>query len=149
MYLNTISWKAIFAGTFISLLVYSTLASLGLAIGGSSLGNIIEGGQNAGGLGIGTAIWLVFSALVALFFGAFASSRSVADMLKVHGAIQGLVIASIFYLFLLSQVGGLLGALGKGVGGTVGLVGSAVGNMSDNPEVRDTVENAIGDQTNL
>jgi hypothetical protein len=149
MHLNTISWKAIFAGTFISVLAYLILATLGLAIGGSSLGIIIQNGLNAGGLGVGTGIWLAFSALVSLFFGSFAASRSSRDIFRPQGAIQGLVIASLFFLFLFSQVGGAVAVLGRGLGGTVGLLGGAVGDLADNPEVRDTVENALGSQGKL
>lgn len=48
---SSVSWKAIFAGTFAALLTYLIFMSLGVAIGSSALEDIIRGQDGAAGLG--------------------------------------------------------------------------------------------------
>ena len=119
--------------------------TLGLAFGGANLQSVIESGDSAKGLGIGTAIWLVVSTLVALFAGSYASGR-VSGMISTRvGRIQGVVISALFFGLLLSQLGAAIGSLGRGVGATVGAVGGATSDLAQNSQVQDIIDNAIGD----
>lgn len=133
---STISWRAIFGGTFITLLFYFILMSLGLAIGGASLQAIIEGGTDGGALSIGSCVWLIVSALISLFVGSWFAGRVSGPVPQRIGAVQGMVISALFFGFLISQIGATVGLLGRGLESTV--------NLAQSPQVQDTVEKALG-----
>jgi len=142
---SSISWRAIFAGVFISLLVYFILTFLGLAIGGSTLQGLIEGRESVAGLGIGTGIWIVLSCLISLFVGAYYAGR-VSGLITIKiGRVQGLVISALFFGFLFSQLGAAVGSIGQGAGSMLKGIGSAAGDVSKNPQVQETVNKALGD----
>jgi hypothetical protein len=141
---DTINWKAIFAGSFVSLLTYLAFFSLGLVIGSSSLENAALGTSSASGLGVGTGIWMIASIIVSIFAGSFASSR-VGGAIPIRiGRVQGLVVAALFFVFVLSQIGSAVGLLGKGIGATVASVGGATGDLSKTPQVQDLIDQALG-----
>jgi hypothetical protein len=142
---STLSWRAIFAGTLISLLTYFTLLSLGLAIGSSALQGVLQGGEGGSALGWGTGLWFIASVLVSLFVGAYAASRVSGLVTTRIGRVQGAVITALFFGFMLSQVGSLIGLAGKGVGSVVGAVSDNAGDIADNPQVQATVDDALGD----
>lgn len=142
---NTISWRAIFAGTLIALLSYMILMSLGLAIGGSAIQGAIQGGTDIGAVGIGSGIWLAVSVIVSLFLGSFFAARVSGLVFNRIGRVQGAVITALFFGIMLSQVGAAIGMVGRGVGQVAGAAGSAIGDIAQNPEVRATVNRAIGD----
>jgi len=141
---GTVSWRAIFAGTFVSLLVYFALLSLGLAVGSGSLQNAAQGTGSAGGIGIGAGIWTAASIFISIFAGSFAAGRVGGDLPIRVGRIQGLVIAALFFTFVLSQLGTAIGLLGKGIGSTVSAVGGAAGEISQNTDVQDLMDQALG-----
>ncbi|MEW6055301.1 MAG: hypothetical protein AB1540_01695 [Bdellovibrionota bacterium] len=142
---SSINWRAIFAGTFVSLLVYSTLMALGVAIAGATLVGVINAEEGGTALSIGSGVWLIVSALVSLFVGSYLAGR-VGGLIHTRiGTVQGLVISSLFFAFLLSQVGAGIGGLGRGVGSTIGALGGAAGDLSKNPQVQDTIERSLGD----
>lgn len=142
---NTISWRAIFAGTLIALLSYMILMSLGMAIGGSAIQGAIQGGTDMSSVGIGSVIWLAISVVVSLFLGAYFAARVSGLVFNRIGRVQGAVITALFFGLMLSQVGAAIGMVGRGVGQVAGSAGSAVGDLSQNPQVRDTVNRALGD----
>ncbi len=139
---SAINWRAIFAGLFTSFIVYIGLMSLGLAIGGSSLHDVVNNRDSARDLGIGAALWTVASAIIALYSGGHVSGR-VAGMVSTRvGRIQGLVIASLFFIAMFTQAGLVLGALGGGINTAL----SAVGGSAMNSNVGQTViEDAVSD----
>ncbi len=142
---SSVSWRAIFAGMFIALLTYLSLISLGVAVGSSALEEVIRGQDTAGGLGWGSGIWFVVSALASLFVGSYCASRVSGPITTRIGRIQGGVITALFFAIMLSQIGSTLGFLGRGLGSIVGAVGGAAGDLSQNPQVQDTIDQAIGD----
>jgi hypothetical protein len=141
---SSISWRAIFAGAFISLLAYFILMALGLAIGGATLRGVISGDSSAQGLGIGSGIWLIVTAFISLYFGSYMAGRVSGLITSRVGGVQGLVITALFFGFLFTQVGAGIGALGSGLGSIVGKVGGAAGDMAQNPQVKSVIEKSLG-----
>lgn len=142
---SSFNWRAVFAGAFIALLTYFILTALGLAIGGSSLEGVITGGDGLQSLGIGTAIWLVVSVLIALAVGSYFAARVSGLITSRVGGTQGLVITSLFFAFMMWQVSSGIGMLTSGVGSVFGAVGSAADNIARNPQVQDVVQRSLGD----
>lgn len=138
----TISWPAIFAGLFVTVIVYVGLMCLGLGVGGRSLYDVIQNQDEIQNLGIGAALWTVISAVIALYAGGHVSGR-VAGLISTRvGRIQGLVIASVFFALMFTQVGMLLGALGGGITSAVTSAGSAASRSNVGQQM---VEDALGD----
>ncbi|MBC7690466.1 MAG: hypothetical protein H7222_01745 [Methylotenera sp.] len=144
---SSVNWRAIIAGVFISLLSYGILMSLGLAIGGAKAQGFIAGTDDASGFGMGTGIWLVTSVLISLFIGSFAAGRASGLIPMRLGRTQGAVIAALFFGILLSQIGGAVGLLGKGLGSTLGAVGGAAGSLVQNDQVQGIANRVIGNST--
>ena len=142
---SSISWRAIFAGAFISLLAYLTLTSLGVAIGGASLRGVIAGGEGGQALGIGSGIWLVVTALISLYFGSYMASRVSGLITSRIGSVQGLVITSLFFGFLAMQIGAGLGAIGSGLGSVAGKAGGAASDLAQSPQAQSVVQKSLGD----
>lgn len=139
----SLSWRAILAGAFLSLLFYFILMALGVAIGGSLLPGVIRGQVQGGGLGIGSGIWMIVSLIVSLFFGAYLSSR-VSGLRPIRvGGTQGLIITALFFAVTLSGLGSVLGGLGRSVGVVAASTVGAAGDLSQNPTVRATVQDAL------
>ncbi len=141
---SSVSWRAIFAGAFISMLCYSILMSLGIAIGSASLRGLIQGSNSGEALGVTSALWLVFSILISLFLGSYSAGRVSGLISMGVGRVQGVVIAALFFAVMLFQVGATIGSIGRGIGSTVGTLGGAAGDVSKNPKVQETIRNALG-----
>lgn len=143
-----ISWRSVLAGLFITMLVFATLMSLGLAVGGLALTEVIEDRESKG-LPIGAAIWFVVSTLVSLFAGSYFAARVSNFITPRIGGAQGLVIASVFFVAFLWQIGMTLGWAGSTIGGAVGTAGRAAGSQAgnvarlyDNPQVQSLLDRA-------
>lgn len=141
-------WRAIFAGVFVSMLIYFTLMSLGLAIGAGEVKDVING-ASASGLGTGAGIWLVVTVLISLFVGSYASSRVSGLIMTRVGYVQGAVIAALFFGLMITQAGMLIGAASSGVGALSGAVrevaGGAASQILNNPKLSAIVDDALGD----
>jgi hypothetical protein len=87
-----LSFRSILAGTLVSILCYATLMLLFLTIG--VRGNVV------------TQIWFVGSAVLALYAGAYFAGRASINVFVPQGIMQGLVIASLFFLSLFLLGGG-------------------------------------------
>lgn len=115
-----VSWGAIFAGVAITLTIQILLGLLGLALGASSFDPLQE--QNPGkGIGIGAAIWLVVSSLVAMFIGAWVAGR-LSGGPRTDGRLHGLVtwsVATLMTVYLITTAAGNL------LGGAARLLGKA------------------------
>lgn len=139
---SAISWPAIFAGLFVASIVYVGLMSLGLAVGGRSLYDVVNNQDSMRDLGFGAALWTIASAIIALYSGGHVSGR-VAGMIATRvGRIQGLVIASLFFVIMFTQVGLVMGALGGGISSALSTVGSSAASSTVGQEL---IEDAIGD----
>ncbi len=142
---SSISWRAIFAGFFISFMVYLILTSLGLAIGGSSLKNVVQTQSGGSGLSMGSGIWLVVTALISLFVGSYLAGRVSGLVTSRVGGVQGIVVAALFFAFMISQVGAVVGAVGSGLGNVIGSAGTAVSSAANNPQVQAVIQDRLGD----
>jgi hypothetical protein len=112
-----ISWGAIFAGTFVAVIVQITLSLLGLAIG---LGVINPGqGENlTESLGTGAAIWWIVSTLIALFIGGWVAAHFAGVVRHLDGALHGLVTWSLAMLIVFMMIGSTVSAIGAAALGT-------------------------------
>jgi hypothetical protein len=141
---ETICWKSVFAGLFVSILSYSALMALGLAFGGANLQGAIQGPDTFAGLGIGVVAWWIASLVISLAIGSYAAGRARAVESMEMGRLQGLVVAGIFFMFTLAQFGTVISALGRGAGATLGAAGSVAGQAITDPRVADFAEDLIG-----
>ncbi|MBC7386962.1 MAG: hypothetical protein H7301_12485 [Cryobacterium sp.] len=141
-------YKSIIAGAFVSVLAYSGLMALGLAFGGANLQGVIQGPDTMKGLGIGAVIWIVANLVISLAAGGYIAGRSRAHQSLEAGRTQGLVVAAIFFMFILAQFGSAVATVGKGAGMAVGAAGDAIGAAAMDPRVNDMAEDIVGD-TNL
>ena len=107
---SRVSWGALMAGAVVSLTTYVALGTLGVAIGLSTAGSAVEGGQ----LYFGAAIWAAISLLVSLFLGGFVTSRSTVGENKTEAMSYGLLVWGTLFVAVVALTG--IG-LNLGVGG--------------------------------
>lgn len=151
-----LSWGAIFAGFVVATVTQIVLSILGLAIGFSTWDPRTEG---LGGYGIGTAIWVIATAIVSLFLGGLVLGRLAGILKRGDGVLHGIVLWGLSALLAVwmvangvgSLVGTTFGTLTRTtaavVGGAVnatGAVGAAVANRPPGaPAVPQRVQNAL------
>jgi hypothetical protein len=142
-----ISWAAVFAGVLIAVVIQITLSLLGIGIGLSTVDARTEENP-VQGLGVGTAIWYVVSALIALFAGGWVAGRLCRTNQEFDGAIHGLLTWSLVSLltlyFVTTAIGSILGGVGRLVGNTLGAVGNVAqkGVEAAAPEIKQQLQNA-------
>jgi len=142
--LRRISWAAIFAGLIIALVAQVVLSVLGLSIGASAINPLTD--QNPGAtIGIGAAIWLVISSIIALFLGGWVAGRMAG--FPREGGLHGLVTwgaATLVTLLLLSNaVGNLLSGAGKLMGQAMPMAGQAMASSGGNNNAAGGVSSAL------
>jgi hypothetical protein len=93
------SWRSTIAGLLVSLIVFATLLSLGIALGGISLAD----GASLKNSGIMGGLWLLFSVLLSLFAGSYFSARVSNFTAPWVGMAQGAVLAALFIGVVLWQ----------------------------------------------
>jgi hypothetical protein len=117
-----VSWGAIFAGLFVTMVIQFMLTLLGVAIGAATIDPLHERNP-AEGLATGSMIWLVASGLISTFVGAFFAGRLSGGPRRADGLLHGIVTWSAMTLttiFLLaSATGAVLGGLGTLIGGAI------------------------------
>lgn len=138
-----ISWKAIFAGGFIGILAYLLLSTLGVALGAIGLEQAIEAGEGGMALSIGAGVWLILSVLVSLFVAGYFGARASGIIPTRIGAIEGLVIASLFFVVVLTSLGAGLTAVGRGAGSLAGSVAGGAANVAGSPQVQSVVSGTL------
>jgi hypothetical protein len=139
-----ISWRAIFAGAFVAVLVEMLLTTLGVAVGGIGLERVVQQGGGTG-LSIGAGIWFIASAIIALGCGGYASARVSGLVPSRVGGVEGLVVSALLFVALFAGIGSGLGALGKGTGALLGSAGRGVTDVAGNEQVQSVVQGALGD----
>lgn len=121
-----VSWGAIFAGFFVTIVIQLTLTLLGAAIGAATINPLQE--QNpTQGLAMGSAIWLGVSGLISLWVGACVAGRLAGGPRRADGLLHGVVtwsLAELAMVFLLTT------AVGAAIGGTGALIGNALNSSS-------------------
>lgn len=145
--ISLISWKSIFSGLLVAMITYSTLIALGVSMGGASASNLIQYGGSASGLATGAAIWMLVSVLLSLAAGGYFAARTSVLITGRMGAAQGLVIAALFFGFMMYGAGQTLGMAGAGLSSALGTVSAGVGSLSSNIAVQNAIENNLGGVT--
>lgn len=141
--LISFNWRAILAGTILSIVFYVLLLSLGAGLAAVSLDTNDMQAADYGSIGIATGIWVFVAAAIALFVASFMAEKGSEVRTRRMGASQGAVIAAIFFLVVLVQAGSLLGSAGRFVSGVMtGTVG-AVSQAASIPGVRDSIERSM------
>lgn len=122
------SWSAIFAGALIAFMIQVTLNAIGLAIGAETI-DPAAGQTPFAGVGIGLAIWMGVSAIVALFVGGWVAGRGV--FRSSDGLWNGMAtwaVSMVFTLYLVgTAVGNVVGGATNVVMAGFGAVGQAAG----------------------
>ena len=119
---SRVSWWAIGAGAMVSLAVYFLLTLLGLAIGLEMASR-----RPVDGLGMGAAIYSVFTLLLAMFLGGWATSRLAVGETKLEAVLYGVILWGVLFL-------GMFWLIGAGVRvGFGALVSGAVVINTDDP----------------
>jgi hypothetical protein len=107
------------------------LSALGAGIGGFRVAHIIARNEDGSGLLTGAGVWLGFSSVVSLFLGAYFSTRVSHTLNKKVGASQGVIIAALFFAWLMHGAGNSMGSLTQMAANlsgneTIGVNGSTV-----------------------
>jgi hypothetical protein len=127
-----VSWGAIFAGFFVTMVIQLTLTLLGAAVGAASLEPFREphSGQR---MAIASGIWLLASGLISIWVGACVAGRLCGGPQRADGLIHGIVAWSVSTCATLALLATTLGAA---IGGTAALLGGALelGNLTKSEE---------------
>jgi hypothetical protein len=136
-----ISWGAIFAGAVIAIAVGLMLNTLGAAVGATLADTNVHQLPDASSFGIGAALWLLISNLIALAIGGYAAARLSGTADGTDGTLHGLALwaATLLVSALLlgnliagvattaiSGASNLLGGLAHGAGSVASTVGTQV-----------------------
>lgn len=138
-----LSWRSIVAGLTVSFLTLVLMLSLGMAFGGVGLA------EGARGFGVFTGIWFILSSIIALFAGAYFAARVSKTYANRVGSAQGLVIAALFFGFIIYQMATAIGWMGEVAFSTARsatqVAATGAQRASEIPAVSAIVENAMGD----
>jgi hypothetical protein len=120
-----ISWSAVLAGFFLSLVAYLLLTVLGTAIGAAVVDPLGDKNPLAGA-GTGVGIWLAMTTLLSILLGAFVSGRTAPRQGALHGLLTWSVVTVATTWLLASLASGVTGAAANMVGGGLSLAGRSV-----------------------
>src|SRR6266481_2009969 len=127
-----VSWGAIFAGFFVTMVIQLTLTLLGAAVGAASLEPFREphSGQK---VAIASGIWLLASGLISIWVGACVAGRLCGGPRRADGLIHGIVTWSVSTCATLALLATTVGTV---IGGTAALLGGALelGNLTKSEE---------------
>lgn len=124
-----ISWGALFSGTIVVFILQLTLALLGLWIGLASVSPATQANPLAG-LGTGSAVWLVISAIISLFFGGWVASRFSGVQDTLGGMVHGILTWGLSTALMLMLLTGALGSLISGGMGVMQSVAAVTGGAA-------------------
>jgi hypothetical protein len=136
-----VSWGAIFAGFFVTMVTQLTLTLLGAAIGIASLEPFREphSGQK---VAIASGIWLLVSGLISIWIGACVAGRLCGGPQRADGLIHGIVAWSVSTCATLAL---LATAVGTAIGGTAALLGGALelGSLTKNEAATTSLQEQV------
>jgi hypothetical protein len=113
-----VSWGAIFAGLFVTVVIQLTLTLLGAAVGLVSVDLLHE--QNPGrNIALGSGIWLLVSGLVSIWIGACVAGRLAGADGLLHGIVTWSVSTCVMLMLLATTAGALLGGTGALLAGVI------------------------------
>jgi len=131
-----VSWGAILAGLFVTLVIQVMFTLLGAAIGLASVDPLRQG-PSGKSIAIGSGIWLLVTGLVSIWLGACIAGRLSGGPGRADGLIHGIVTWSVStcatLLLLATATTALLGAAGSLLHGAVALGGAALGSEQNAP----------------
>lgn len=141
-----IQWPAVFAGFFITMLVYFSVMSLGAALGANGIPNMVSGMDSVQKVGAGAGLWLLISCILALALGSYAAARVSGIVATRVGYYQGGVITALFFTMMVLQIGIGLGVVSYGLSAIKSnVVGPAMQIASQQPQVIAIAEDLLGD----
>ncbi len=121
---SEVRWSSIFAGVVVALVTHALLSLLGLAIGLTAVDPAAPGFE---GIGIGSGIWMVGSAIIATFVGGWVASLLANIPFQFDGVLHGILTWGILMILTIFLIGAGLGNL---IGGAFNLASSAVTGAS-------------------
>ena len=121
---SRVRWNAIFAGLVVGLVVQALLTLLGLAIGFNAM-NPATG--NYAGVGIGSGIWLMISAIISTYLGGWVAASLANVSYRSDGMIHGVLTWGMLMIVTIYLLGTSLGMM---IGGTFNLMSAAVTGAS-------------------
>lgn len=121
---SSICWGSVFAGVVAGMIVQVVLSLFGLAIGF----NIFEPGQQSySGLGVGSSIWLIVSALASGFTGGWVATALADISNRFDGLMHGILSWGVFMVIALYLFGSSIGTV---IGGAFNLSSAALTGAS-------------------
>jgi hypothetical protein len=136
-----VSWGAIFAGLFVTMVIQLTLTLLGAAVGAASLEPFKD--QHSGQrMAIVSGIWLLATGLISIWVGACVAGRLCGGPRRADGLIHGIVAWSVSTCVMLAL---LATAVGAAIGGTGALLGGALqlGGLTKSEEPSASLEDQV------
>ncbi|HEV2210346.1 MAG TPA: hypothetical protein VG167_16335 [Verrucomicrobiae bacterium] len=106
---RNVSWGAIWAGMFVTVVLEIMFTLLGVACGIATLNPLSNPASEPGGLSFGAAIWLMVSWLISMWCGAYVSGWMSGGPRRSDGRVHGIVawsFAAAVILLLLSGAAG-------------------------------------------
>lgn len=125
-YGSRIHWGAVIAGVFIALVSQLVLGLLGIAIGLSTFNPAQEQDMDLAGLGVGSGVWLLISAIISSLLGAWAASWWSNTPYRPNGILHGVLTWSLFMVLTVMTIGTGVGSL---IGGTFNMLSSSMTGM--------------------
>ena len=126
-----VSWGAVFAGLFVTIVVQLMLTLLGVSLGAATIEPLRQQSPDKG-LALGSGIWLLVTGLISIWVGAFVAGRMAGGPLRTDGMLHGIVtwsVSTCATMFLLATaVGALLGGTGALLSGALAVGGSTTGS---------------------
>ncbi len=123
-----VSWGAIWAGMFVTVVLQIMLTLLGVACGIHAL-NPASQPASVQGLSVGAALWLLVTWLISMWVGACVAGRMSGGPRQADGMVHGVVSWAfstvVILLFLTTLTGALLGSTAALLGGPSGRILSA------------------------
>ncbi len=123
---SRVSWGAIAAGAMVALAFYFLLTLIGLAVGIE----VTKRGDVADYLGLGVAIYSIFTLLVSMFFGGWSVSRLAVGESKLEAVLYGVILWGVLFLGMTWLVSA---GIRVGFGAMLGLASGAVVAADDDP----------------
>ncbi len=142
-----IAWGAVFAGALLALMVMMLINLLLLGFGAAAVDPAQEQ-DPLSGIGMGSAIGLIVSNLIALFVGGWVAGRLANKPNTTEGILHGLLTWSVLtvasFMLLTSVLGTVVGGVTSVVGRGLSLAGDGMAAVA--PDAAQAVQEAIGGQ---
>lgn len=136
-----VSWGAIFAGLFVTIVIQLLFTLLGLAVGMVSMESMRDQGSGHK-LALGAGIWLLVTGLISIWAGSCVAGRLCGGPLRSDGLIHGIVswsVSTCATMFLLATTAGaLLGGAGALLNGAIAVGGAATGNDANLASIQES-----------